>query len=231
MNHQMREELRDFFTEVKDQDEVKVIILTGEGNAFSAGGDLSSLKNIDAFSGRKRLQAGHEMIKAILNLEKPVIAAVNGAAAGAGFSLAIACDMIIASRSAVFIQSFVKVGLIPDLGSIYFLPKLVGRHRALELMFLGEKITAEQAMKMGIVNRIVEDEIVIETANDLAKKLAEGPKFALGLMKKFVNRNVCDSFDESLELEGLGQSLCFNSVEFEEGVQAFFEKRKPIFNP
>lgn len=231
MNHQMREELRDFFTDVKDQDEVKVIILTGEGNAFSAGGDLSSLKNIDAFSGRKRLQAGHEMIKAILNLEKPVIAAVNGAAAGAGFSLAIACDMIIASRSAVFIQSFVKVGLIPDLGSIYFLPKLVGRHRALELMFLGEKITAEQAMKMGIVNRIVEDEIVIETANDLAKKLAEGPKFALGLMKKFVNRNVCDSFDESLELEGLGQSLCFNSVEFEEGVQAFFEKRKPIFNP
>lgn len=227
----MREELRDFFTDVKDQDEVKVIILTGEGNAFSAGGDLSSLKNIDAFSGRKRLQAGHEMIKAILNLEKPVIAAVNGAAAGAGFSLAIACDMIIASRSAVFIQSFVKVGLIPDLGSIYFLPKLVGRHRALELMFLGEKITAEQAMKMGIVNRIVEDEIVIETANDLAKKLAEGPKFALGLMKKFVNRNVCDSFDESLELEGLGQSLCFNSVEFEEGVQAFFEKRKPIFNP
>lgn len=227
----MREELRDFFTEVKDQDEVKVIILTGEGNAFSAGGDLSSLKNIDAFSGRKRLQAGHEMIKAILNLEKPVIAAVNGAAAGAGFSLAIACDMIIASRSAVFIQSFVKVGLIPDLGSIYFLPKLVGRHMALELMFLGEKITAEQAMKMGIVNRIVEDEIVIETANDLAKKLAEGPKFALGLMKKFVNRNVCDSFDESLELEGLGQSLCFNSVEFEEGVQAFFEKRKPIFNP
>lgn len=230
MNHQMREELKHFFTNVKYHDEVKVIILTGEGNSFSAGGDLSTLNDIDAILGRKRLQAGHDMIKAILNLEKPVIAAVNGAAAGAGFSLAIACDMIIASRSAIFIQSFVKVGLIPDLGSIYFLPKLVGRQRALELMFLGEKITAEQAAKMGIVNHIVEDETLLDTVNDFAKKLVEGPKLALGIMKKFVNTNICSALDESLELEALGQSLCFDSADFKEGVQAFLEKRKPIFN-
>ncbi len=230
MSLEMREELKDFFIEVKNHDEVKAIILTGEGKAFSAGGDLSALKNIDAISGRKRLQAGHELIRAILNLEKPVIAAVNGVAAGAGVSLAVACDIIIASQSTFFIQSFVKVGLIPDLGSIYFLPKLVGRHRALEFMYLGEKVAAEQAQAIGLINKVVEDDVLLEEANNLAEKLSKGPKLALGLMKKFVNRSVCDDLDELLELEALGQSLCFESAEFKEGVNAFFEKRKPVFN-
>ena len=177
---EMREELKDFFTVIKDRDDVKVIVLTGEGNAFSAGGDLSALKEVDAVSGRKRLQSGHEMIQSILNLEKPVIAAINGPAAGAGVSLALACDMIIASRSSILIQSFVQVGLIPDLGSIYFLPRLVGRHRALELMFLGEKITAQQAHNIGIINRVVETEALMDEVNALALKLAEGPDMALG---------------------------------------------------
>ncbi|MGX9135133.1 enoyl-CoA hydratase/isomerase family protein [Rummeliibacillus sp. JY-2-4R] len=231
MGLQLREELKEFFLKVKDKDEVKAIILTGEGNVFSAGGDLSALKHVDAIAGRKRLQAGHELIQAILNLEKPVIAAVNGAAAGAGVSLALACDLIIASRSTVFIQSFAKVGLIPDLGSIYFLPKLVGRHRALELMFLGERVTAEQAQSIGMINRVVDDENLLDEASKIAQTISAGPANALGLMKKLVNRSVCDQLDESLEMEALAQSLCFESVEFKEGVQAFFEKRKPIFNP
>ena len=110
---EMREELKDFFTVIKDRDDVKVIVLTGEGNAFSAGGDLSALKEVDAVSGRKRLQSGHEMIQSILNIEKPVIAAINGPAAGAGVSLALACDMIIASRSSILIQSFVQGRINP----------------------------------------------------------------------------------------------------------------------
>ena len=227
---EMREELKDFFTVIKDRDDVKVIVLTGEGNAFSAGGDLSALKEVDAVSGRKRLQSGHEMIQSILNVEKPVIAAINGPAAGAGVSLALACDMIIASRSSILIQSFVQVGLIPDLGSIYFLPRLIGRHRALELMFLGEKITAQQAHNIGIINRVVETEALMDEVNALALKLAEGPDMALGLMKKLVNKSVLADINETFELEGFAQGMCFESSNFKEGVHAFFEKRKPIFN-
>ncbi|USK61706.1 enoyl-CoA hydratase/isomerase family protein [Peribacillus asahii] len=227
---EMRQEIKDVFTAVKQNDEVKVIILTGEGKAFSAGGDLSALKEVDAVSGRKRLQAGHEMIHSIVNLEKPVIAAINGVAAGAGVSLAVACDIIIASRSAAFIQSFAKVGLIPDLGAIHFLPKLIGRHRALELMFLGEKVSAEQAQNIGMINRVVEDEQLMDEVYRLALQLAEGPDMALGFMKKLVNRSVLADLDETLELEGFAQAMCFESKDFKEGVQAFFEKRKPVFN-
>ena len=226
----MREELKDFFIEVKDNDDVKVIVLTGEGTAFSAGGDLSSLKAVDAVTGRKRLQVGHEMILSITNLEKPVIAAVNGPAAGAGVSLALACDLIVAKQSAVFIQSFSNVGLIPDLGSIYFLPRLIGRHRALELMFLGEKISSEQARTIGIVNRVVEDESFTEEVYKLANQLSEGPQMALGFMKKLVNRSMLDDLSQSLELEAFAQGICFESADFKEGVDAFFGKRKPKFN-
>lgn len=226
----MREELKDFFSTIKQNDEVKVIVLTGEGKAFSAGGDLSALTEVDAVSGRKRLQAGHEMITSILDLEKPVIAAINGVAAGAGVSLALACDMIIAKRSASFIQSFVKVGLIPDLGGIHFLPKLIGRHRALELMFLGEKISAEQAQNIGMINRVVDDELLMDEVRTLAIQLAEGPDMALGFMKKLVNRSVLADINDTLELEGFAQAMCFESNNFKEGVQAFFEKRTPLFN-
>jgi 2-(1,2-epoxy-1,2-dihydrophenyl)acetyl-CoA isomerase len=227
---EMREELKEFFTTVRNDDSVRVIVLTGEGKAFSAGGDLSTMNNVTAVSGRKRLQAGHDMIRSILNLEKPVIAAVNGAAAGAGVSLALACDMIIANRSSFFIQSFAKVGLIPDLGLIHFLPRLIGRHRALELMFLGEKITADQAQSLGLINRVVDDEAFNEEVYALAASISDGPDMALGLMKKLVNRSVLAEIDETLELEGFAQGMCFESDNFKEGVQAFFEKRKPIFN-
>lgn len=227
---QMREELKNFFTEVQNNDDVKVIVLTGEGNTFSAGGDLSALKEVDAASGRKRLQSGHEMIQSIVNLEKPVIAAVNGAAAGAGVSLALACDIIIAKSSAIIIQSFSKVGLIPDLGAMYFLPRLIGRQRALEMMFLGEKISGDQAQALGIVNRVIEDSQFIEEVYKLANQLTEGPQMALGLMKKLVNRSVLDDLTQSLELEGFAQAMCFESANFKEGVEAFFEKRKPVFN-
>ncbi|MCU9594433.1 enoyl-CoA hydratase-related protein [Caldibacillus thermolactis] len=227
---EMRQDLIDFFSTAKHDPDIKSIILTGEGKVFSAGGDLSTMKDIDAVSGRERLQYGHELIRSIVNIEKPVIAAINGAAAGAGISIALACDMIVACQSTVFIQSFVKVGLVPDLGAIYFLPRLIGRHRALEFMFLGEKVTAEQAHELGIVNKVVDDHLLMEEAEILATRLAEAPNLAIGLMKKLVNRSVLAELDETLELEGFAQGLLFESDNFKEGVQAFFEKRKPIFN-
>jgi 2-(1,2-epoxy-1,2-dihydrophenyl)acetyl-CoA isomerase len=227
---EMRQDLIDFFSTAKHDPDIKSIILTGEGKVFSAGGDLSTMKDIDAVSGRERLQYGHELIRSIVNIEKLVIAAINGAAAGAGISIALACDMIVACQSTVFIQSFVKVGLVPDLGAIYFLPRLIGRHRALEFMFLGEKVTAEQAHELGIVNKVVDDHLLMEEAEILATRLAEAPNLAIGLMKKLVNRSVLAELDETLELEGFAQGLLFESDNFKEGVQAFFEKRKPIFN-
>ena len=225
----MREELTSFFNSIKDNDEVKVIILTGEGKAFSAGGDLSALRDIDAVSGRTRLQAGHKLIHSILDLEKPVIAAVNGVAAGAGVSLALACDIIVASVSTTFIQSFIKVGLVPDLGSIHFLPRLIGRHRALEMMLIGEKVSADEALKLGIINRTVSDECLFEEAHSLASRLAEGPAIAMGLTKKLTNRTILADINDTLELEGLAQGMCFETEDFKEGVQAFFEKRQPRF--
>ncbi|NYF23747.1 enoyl-CoA hydratase/isomerase family protein [Sporosarcina sp. JAI121] len=229
LGQEMREELRSFFTSIKDNDEVKVILLTGEGKAFSAGGDLSALKTVDAVSGRRRLQAGHDMIHSILDLEKPVIAAVNGVAAGAGVSLALACDVIIAGHSTSFIQSFIKVGLIPDLGSIYFLPRLIGRHRAMELMLTGGKISADQAQQMGVINRIVPDDSLLDEAYSLAATLAEGPAIAMGLTKRVTNKSILADINETLELEGFAQGMCFETEDFKEGVNAFFEKRKPQF--
>ncbi|SDL95922.1 enoyl-CoA hydratase/isomerase family protein [Bacillus sp. OK048] len=227
---EMREELIELFKSIDRDDEIRVVVLTGEGKAFSAGGDLSTLRGIDAVSGRKRLRLGHDMIKAVLNLEKPVIAAVNGAAAGAGISLALACDMVFASRSSFFVQSFSKVGLVPDLGITHLLPKLIGRQRALELMFTGEQITAEQAYQLGIINRITENDSLLDEVYSVAQKLVDGPGMSMGFAKKLVNRSIHADLDETFELESFAQGLCFESKDLEEGVNAFYEKRNPIFN-
>ncbi|MFJ8063985.1 enoyl-CoA hydratase/isomerase family protein [Psychrobacillus sp. NPDC096426] len=227
---EMREELKDFFVSVKKANNIKVIVLTGTGLAFSAGGDLKALQNIELVSGRSRLQSGHEMIKSILDLEKPVIAAVNGVAAGAGTSVALACDFIVAAESSNFIQSFIKVGLVPDLGSLYFLPRLVGRHRALEMMLLGEKVSAKEMQNLGVVNRVVKDEEVLGEALIIARKLAENPVNAMGLTKRLTNKSILSDIDETFELEGFAQAMCFDSEDFKEGVSAFIEKRKPQFS-
>ncbi|MGE7778897.1 enoyl-CoA hydratase/isomerase family protein [Peribacillus sp. NPDC097264] len=230
LTNEMRHELIYLFKTLRHDDSVKVVILTGGGKVFSAGGDLKSLKGMDAIQGRKRLQMGHEMIESIMQLEKPVISAINGAAAGAGMSLALASDMIVATRSSFFVQSFLKVGLIPDLGSIHFLPRLIGRQRAFELMLLGEKVTAEQAYDLGFINRLVEDNSLLDEAYSIAEKLAEGPDIAIGFTKRLINQSVHADIGETFELEGFVQGLCFESKHFQEGVNAFFEKRTPQFN-
>lgn len=226
---EMRQELLHALEQAEQNENVRCIVLTGKGKAFSAGGDLSSLKELKPLEGRKRLQSSHPLIMKLLEIEKPIIAAVNGAAAGAGFSLTLLCDLIIASEQAFFVQSFVNVGLIPDFAALHFLPALVGVHKAKELMFLGEKISAAEAQQIGIVNRVVPADSLLNEAITLAEKLAEKAPISIGLTKKIMNQHLNRDVKVLLELEAQGQEICFQTEDFQEGARAFFEKRQPRF--
>lgn len=225
----MRQELLQVLERAEKDENVRCIVLTGEGKAFSAGGDLSSLKELKPLDGRKLLQSAQPLMMKLLEIEKPIIAAVNGPAAGAGFSLALLCDLIIASDQAFFVQSFVNVGLIPDFAAMHFLPKLVGMHKAKELMFLGERISAEEAREIGIVNRVVSADSLLEETLKLAKQLAEKAPISIGMMKKIMNQHHNHDVKVLLELEAQGQEICFQTEDFQEGARAFFEKRQPRF--
>lgn len=226
---EMRNELLDVLEKAEHDEDIRAIVLTGEGKAFSAGGDLTALKELKALEGRKRLQASQPLMMKMLEIEKPIIAAVNGAAAGAGFSLTLLCDLIIASDKAFFVQSFVNVGLIPDFAAMHFLPTLIGMQKAKELMFLGDRITAEEAEKVGIVNRIVPAEQLLDETLKIAETLAKKSPISIGMTKKIMNHHLNRDLKTLLELEAQGQDICFQTEDFKEGVQAFFEKREPAF--
>ncbi len=208
---------------------VRSVILTGGGKAFCAGGDLDSFADMDALAGKRYLQKAHRLLMALHTLEKPVIAAVNGFAAGAGFNLALACDLIVAGEQAKFGQVFAKVGLVPDFGGMYFLPRVVGLPRAKELMYSGRMITAKEAQEYGIVLEVTEPERLMERANQLAGMLAEGPGAALGMAKTILNRSFELSLEQLLHEEAMAQGIAFSTSDHREGVRAFFEKRKPEF--
>lgn len=226
---EMRNELLDCLNRAEDDEQVKCIILTGEGKAFSAGGDLSALKELQPLQGRKRLQASQPLMLKMLEIEKPIIAAVNGAAAGAGFSLTLLCDLIVAAEDAFFVQSFVNVGLIPDFAAMHFLPILIGSQKAKELMFMGDRISAAEAKQLGIVNRVVSKESLLEEAINMAENMAKKAPVSIGLTKKIMNQHLNRDLRVLLELEAQGQDICFQTEDFKEGVQAFFEKREPTF--
>lgn len=226
---EMRNELLEALEKAEHDDNIRTIVLTGEGKAFSAGGDLAALKELKPLEGRKRLQASQPLMMKMLEIEKPIIAAVNGAAAGAGFSLTLLCDLIIASDNAFFVQSFVNVGLVPDFAAMHFLPTLIGMQRAKELMFLGERITAEEAEKIGIVNRVVPAEQLLDETMKVAVTMAKKAPISIGMTKKIMNDHVNRDLKTLLELEAQGQDICFQTEDFKEGVQAFFEKREPMF--
>ncbi|QRG70036.1 enoyl-CoA hydratase/isomerase family protein [Brevibacillus choshinensis] len=228
---ELRRELHTALAQLDQDDQVNVLVLTGDGKAFCAGGDLGGMnRKIDAVTGRKKLLQSHELIRTLLRLEKPVIAAVNGAAAGAGFSVALACDMIVAAKSSFFVQSFVNVGLVPDLGAVHFLTSLLGPHRAKELMFTGERVTADKALELGVVNRVIDDEGFLTEVGAIAEKLAKGPAISMGLTKAMVNRSILSQLHDTFEMEAFAQGLCFETEDFREGVTAFFEKRSPRFS-
>lgn len=211
-------------------DEIGSIVLTGTGRSFSSGGDLSRLmEGFALLEGRRWMQEGYSQLMELTRIKKPVIAAVNGYAVGAGFSLAMLCDLIFAADTAKFGQAFIKIGAIPDCGSLYFLPRLVGLQKAKELVFTGVNIDAAEAHRIGIVNRVLPAAELLEETIAMGQQLAEGPAVALGLAKEILNKSSNLNLGEVMDLEIYAQSLCLQTEDHKEGVIAFLEKRKPVF--
>ncbi|SMO70829.1 enoyl-CoA hydratase-related protein [Melghirimyces algeriensis] len=231
-NVKMNQELTSILNEVSKDSEVRAVLIFGEGKAFCSGQDLndrsdSDMENISlGESVRKRY---NPMIQAITSMEKPVIAAVGGVAAGAGCSLALACDMRIISDKAKFVEAFIRIGLVPDSGSSYFLPRLVGFGRAMELLMTGRDIQAEEAVQIGLANRLVPHDQLEEESVQFAEKLAQAPTKALGLTKRALYKSMDVGLDEALEYEAYMQEIAGKTEDFQEGVHAFIEKRTPRF--
>ena len=213
-------------------DDSKVMVLTGAGDSFCSGADLQSfgdrdLREVDVTTMLRAIS--NPTILAMRALPKPIIARVHGHAAGIGCNYALACDLIIASEDAKFGQAFVKIGLMPDGGSTHFLPRTIGYAKAFELMALGETLSSSDALSLGLVNRVVPLDQLDPTVDSLAQKLAQGPSIALAKIKSALNQPERAALAAALEFEAINQSDCFHSQDFQEGVQAFIEKRKPIF--
>lgn len=229
-NDELTFQLQDALKEMEKDKEVRAIILTGAGRGFCAGQDLQSRSIAQEMGQRPSLgdsikRRYNPIVTKLRRMEKPIIAAVNGVAAGAGASVAFACDFRIVTDKTSFIQSFTKVGLIPDSGATFVLPRLIGVTRAFELMLSADKLTAEEALRLGVVNKVVTDEELMKEALALAEKLAAGPTKAFGLTKRAVNKAIFDDLEELLEYEANLQEIAGRSDDFEEGVKAFVEKR------
>ena len=213
-----------------EDEKVRTIVLKGEGKAFCAGQDLAEITDPEG-PALKSIVGEHynPIISRIRTIEKPVIAAVNGVAAGAGANIALACDIVFAKKSASFIQAFSKIGLIPDSGGTYFLPRIIGFQKAMALMMTGDKISADEAEEMKMIYRAINDEDFDKTVMSFAEKLSKMPTKALGLTKKAVNCGYNNTLQEQLDLEENLQNEAGQTVDFNEGVQAFLEKRTPKF--
>ncbi len=209
---------------------IRAVYLTGEGKAFCAGQDLAEVVDPNGV-GLERIVTEHynPIIEKIRNIEKPVVCAVNGVAAGAGANIALACDVVIASKSVAFIQAFSKIGLVPDNGGSYFLPRLVGFGKASALMMLGDKISATEAEAMGMIYKVIEDDKLQENALAIAKTLADLPTKAIGLTKRMLNKSMNNTLSQQLELEADMQVQAALTYDYNEGVNAFLGKRKPVF--
>lgn len=211
--------------------EVRAIIITGSGKAFCAGQDLKEVTSPELNPGFKKILEEHynPIISRIRNIEKPIIGAINGVAAGAGANIALACDVVIASENASFIQAFSKIGLVPDSAGTFFLPRLIGFQKASALMMLGDKVSAEEAEKLGMVYKVISSENFMEEVNNIANTLANMPTKALGLTKRLLNNSMQNSLEEQLNLESKLQIEAAQSEDYAEGVDAFMNKRKPEF--
>ena len=233
-------ELIDVFESTRHDDSVKVLVITGEGRGFCAGADVGEDaaareegRELMERSYRRHAEApiGHwgSLFSTIKAYPKPTIAAVNGAAAGAGMSLALVCDIRIASSNARFVSAFVHRAISPDTGSTYHLPRLIGTGRALEMMFTGESVGAEQAAEWGIVNRVVDPERLLPESLELAERIARGPSLAIELTKRLVQQSADIDFDGQLEREAWALGVAGNSADREEGIKSFLEKRPARF--
>ena len=230
-NKTMALQLQDVLDDCAVNPEIRAVLITGEGKAFCAGQDLAEAIDPEGPE-LKTIVRDHynPIIIKIRELEKPVIAAVNGVAAGAGANIALACDIVLASENASFIQAFSKIGLIPDSAGTFFLPRLIGFQKASALMMLGDKVSAVEAEKLGMIYKVFAPENFLEEVNKLAETLAEMPTKAIGLTKRLLNQSMTNNLENQLALESDLQIEASSSNDYKEGVTAFVEKRKPNFN-
>ncbi len=230
-NEELSAEFIDALKKANKEAEVRVVVISGTGKAFCSGQDL---KDIKGKTGERSLSESvvrryNPMILAIREMAKPVICKLNGVAAGAGASLALACDIIVAAETASLIEVFANVGLVPDSGSSFFLPRLVGYNKAFELITLASKVTAKEALDLGFIYKVVAPEALDATVNKLAQRYATGPTKAYGMVKKMLNKAYTSGLNDMLQYEAYCQELAGKSEDYTEGVTAFVEKRKPVF--
>lgn len=227
---EMALQLQDALNKCNNDKSVRAILITATGKAFCAGQDLGEATDPNGPDLTQIVQEHYNpIIKKIRNMEKPVVAAVNGVAAGAGASIALCCDIVVATESASFIQAFSKIGLIPDSGGTFFLPRLIGMQKAAALMMTAEPVTATDAVNMGMIYKVFSDDSFEEESWKLVSKLAVMPTKGLGLTKRLLNASYSNNFEEQLDMEDKCQTIAGNTSDFKEGIEAFFEKRKPNF--
>ena len=232
-NPEMHQLLRAALERAADEAEIRAVLLTGAGRAFSAGQDLSE-REVAPGAAPIDLSVSigsfyNPLVRRLRELPKPVVCAVNGVAAGAGANIALACDLVLAARSAHFVQAFAKVGLVPDSGGTWFLPRLAGSARAMGLALLGEKLSAEEAERWGLIWKMVEDDALCSQSLQIANQLAAGPTKGYGLIKKALYASSGNSLDAQLELERDLQREAGHTDDYREGVAAFMQKRPPQF--
>ena len=223
-------QLQDALDKCNEDKTVRAILITATGKAFCAGQDLGEATDPNGPDLTQIVQEHYNpIIRKIRNIEKPVVAAVNGVAAGAGASIALACDIVVACGSASFIQAFSKIGLIPDSAGTFFLPRLVGMQKAAALMMTAEPVSAKDAEAMGMIYKVFSDDSFKEESWKLVSKLAKMPSKGLGLTKRLLNASYSNNLEQQLDMEDKCQTIAGNTTDFKEGIEAFFEKRKPIF--
>ncbi len=231
INREMALRFQEELDSCETNDEVRAIVIIGNGKAFCAGQDLKEVTSPELNPGFKKILEEHynPIITRIRKIDKPIIAAVNGVATGAGANIALACDVVVASSTANFIQAFSKIGLIPDSGGTFFLPRLIGFQKASALMMLGDKISANEAEKLGMIYKVFSSESFEEEVEKLAINMAQMPTKALGFIKQLLNESMTNTLEEQLEIESKLQIESAQSEDYSEGVNAFVEKRKPDF--
>jgi len=230
LNDEITYEMQDAFKTVSKDENVRVVVLTGEGKAFCSGQDLKAASGDQK---RSFLQSLHKrynpIISAMRSLPKPIVCRLNGVAAGAGCSLALACDIIVAAEEATLIEVFINIGLVPDSGSSYFLPRLVGMAKAFEMCSMGTRVKASEAVAMGLINKSVPADQLDATVKSYTDYFAKAPTKSIGLIKKMLSKSATSSLEEMLEYEAYCQEIAGTSHDYKEGVAAFLEKRKPGF--
>lgn len=226
---EMRTDLLAAFRDFQTDPEVRAVLLRAEGRAFCAGADISTMGKDDVWGDRARLYRAHQMILAIYNCEKPVVAAVRGPAVGIGLSLALACDVVLLSETAKLGQVFRKIGLAPDGGAAFFLQNLIGRQRATDLAFTARLVPAQEALALGLASQVHPDDALDPAAEDYAADLASGPTLALAGAKRLMRAAVQPSLESFLDMEAIIQGQIIKSADHAEGIEAFLDKRTPVF--